>query len=794
MTMQKTFKIKQTPDANELVLIPNANSSVNQDFSGDSTNYMCIDDPQSTPDDDSSYCYSTNNSGEEDIYSIPNHTTETGTINFVRVFGRAKSHLYTPSPSATFKLRVTASGQSDYDSNNITVSTAYWNYYYTWTQCPWTSAAWTWTNIDDLLIGMYSEPETVALTTTLALDTNEDGDSTAIDNVTAGAGINGDHWEGVTRYIGAGYNEGDPDTVKVYESTAGFESDLYHTTCYSEYYEPISTFATAAFYHITGDSNYVYVSASDKKIYAYSYTSGGVLAYVAVSAAMSDTIYDIQYQDGYIFAAIDDYGVAALSFNGSSFTLEDSYDFGTERCQALCATGTTSVYVLCGLRDDGVAGVTFNTGTETFTYNAQRDEGTTYIGNNLTGQKSIATDGTYWVCIGKTTNWIVAYSWSGGGTISRVDYEVDAAFSSASICYDSTNSRFHVNGYESTVRYGLQCWNFNGSSLSQIKEQHRCNGGITDSNGNGIMAFDIGSKTYIACGIGASSGGMVVWEWNETDDIYIRTYEQNVHSSKCYGVWADGNENLYITSSNSSYYLQSFYLQLPNFSDVDNAISSVTVYAKARKPVGEDGQIKIQLKSGSTTDTGDALDLIESDTSYGIYSKTWTTNPDDSAAWGWADIIDLQIGIQLSDDAVCSQVWAMVLYQTGTIIPEIRTTQLYVVVNYTGTEIEVELNQPEEITWETTHILFKSLFSDGSYGALDQGLNSKTLVLRGCEPSSEADMEQLKDFKENGKEVEITGLDDGSLCTTWIIKDFDYSEKGGSSNHHYEWIIKLEKA
>ena len=73
------------------------------------------------------------------------------------------------------------------------------------------------------------------------------------------------------------------------------------------------------------------------------------------------------------------------------------------------------------------------------------------------------------------------------------------------------------------------------------------------------------------------------------------------------------------------------------------------------------------LKSGSTVTDGTKIDLTSS---WVTYSEQWSINPDDSAAWEWADIDALQIGVKLTggrgDTASCTQVYVEVDYTEQT--------------------------------------------------------------------------------------------------------------------------------
>ena len=96
-------------------------------------------------------------------------------------------------------------------------------------------------------------------------------------------------------------------------------------------------------------------------------------------------------------------------------------------------------------------------------------------------------------------------------------------------------------------------------------------------------------------------------------------------------------------------------------------ISKVTVYMRARKgSAGNSPELKIRVKSGSTTSDSSAKSLT---TSYANYSNDWTTDPNTSSAWTWSAIDSLQIGVSYytEDGSVyVTQMWAVVEYEGST--------------------------------------------------------------------------------------------------------------------------------
>jgi len=105
----------------------------------------CDEDP---PDDDSSYVESNSAAWKYEAYNLENHTGS-GTINWVRVYVRAK--LVSPETSIIRTLIRTYG--ANYESGDITPSTSYQNNYTQYDTNPNTGLAWTWDEIDSLQAG-----------------------------------------------------------------------------------------------------------------------------------------------------------------------------------------------------------------------------------------------------------------------------------------------------------------------------------------------------------------------------------------------------------------------------------------------------------------------------------------------------------------------------------------------------------------------------------------------------------------------------------------------------------------
>ena len=176
-----TFTITQTPNAVNLYLIPNADGC-NIDFSpyGETNNYECVDDPLLAVDDDATYVSNVSPTTAYDLYTLPDHTTETGTINYVQIFAVGKSHIHSQHADGVYKIIWTDNACSNiYKSGDIDLTNAYGKYEAVWTENERTAAAWIWTDIDNLQIGVEnSSPSLTLASHTLTLRPNGAGNST----------------------------------------------------------------------------------------------------------------------------------------------------------------------------------------------------------------------------------------------------------------------------------------------------------------------------------------------------------------------------------------------------------------------------------------------------------------------------------------------------------------------------------------------------------------------------------------------------------------------------------------
>ena len=130
---------------------------------------------------------------------------------------------------------------------------------------------------------------------------------------------------------------------------------------------------------------------------------------------------------------------------------------------------------------------------------------------------------------------------------------------------------------------------------------------------------------------------------------------------------AVADDNATYVSAYAGTYQRDLY-ELPASSG-SGPINKITVFFRIKSFSG-DISAKASIKSGSTV--SDGSEVSRDDNAWETYSYEFATNPDDSAAWEWADIDALQIGVSLKLDF-----WEASVY----------CTQVYVEVDYTKSRI-----------------------------------------------------------------------------------------------------------
>lgn len=111
---------------------------------------------------------------------------------------------------------------------------------------------------------------------------------------------------------------------------------------------------------------------------------------------------------------------------------------------------------------------------------------------------------------------------------------------------------------------------------------------------------------------------------------------------------------------------------IPEGSEID----SVTLYAYARRVSQGSAKIKLRVENGTLQQNISDGDEISLDNSYTLYSRAMATNPLTGSVWTYSEVNDWQVNFGA----------------VKTNNNKARITQLYVVVDYTAPEEEIEEN------------------------------------------------------------------------------------------------------
>lgn len=174
-----TFTLTQVQPARDAYYFPNADGcNIELTPSGAANNYQCVDDARLTPDEDTTFVYNGSTAVKYDLYDLPDHTTESGTINYIQVYARAKTHNATPDSVDSFKIIISEDNCANvYKSADKNLMTSYRTYNNVWTVNPRSTVTWTWSDIDNLEIGIECQsPNYVKTDKTLTLRPSGDND------------------------------------------------------------------------------------------------------------------------------------------------------------------------------------------------------------------------------------------------------------------------------------------------------------------------------------------------------------------------------------------------------------------------------------------------------------------------------------------------------------------------------------------------------------------------------------------------------------------------------------------
>ena len=147
---------------------------------GATYNWDCVDEV--TPDEDTTYVQTVDNDNPySDLYNFPNHTTETGDINSVKLYMRVR----TTSGVNNDRFYIKTGGTAYSYAPDTNWTTSYATQSHTWTLNPKTGVAFTWTDIDNFQAGFQSYYSSVGRCTQVYVEVDYVGVVTPTDTTQA---------------------------------------------------------------------------------------------------------------------------------------------------------------------------------------------------------------------------------------------------------------------------------------------------------------------------------------------------------------------------------------------------------------------------------------------------------------------------------------------------------------------------------------------------------------------------------------------------------------------------------
>ena len=229
---------------------------------------------------------------------------------------------------------------------------------------------------------------------------------------------------------------------------------------------------------------------------------------------------------------------------------------------------------------------------------------------------------------------------------------------------------------------------------------------------------------------------------------------------------------------------------VPNHTTESGVIASVTVYNKVCGS-SESGCISYWPVVYTHATAYESL-YSACGTTFSYISHTWITNPNTGAAWTWAEIDAMEIGCHVNGiGGKCTQVYAVVTYYDATDIPEIRTTQMYAMVDYDWTANCV-LTKPNEISTNHSRNIKMLNFWNGEREVYDLERSGKSMILKGVEWEDACTTIQcMRDMGLNGSDITLSNLTPDCFNGTYKIVSFGWKQVS-KTPEVFEWILQLE--
>ncbi|HEX2898011.1 MAG TPA: hypothetical protein VHP63_08185, partial [candidate division Zixibacteria bacterium] len=128
---------------------------------------------------------------------------------------------------------------------------------------------------------------------------------------------------------------------------------------------------------------------------------------------------------------------------------------------------------------------------------------------------------------------------------------------------------------------------------------------------------------------------------------------------QCVDEVTSDDDATYVVAPGSSTFNDSYAAENPVASGI---IDSIKIFMRVKNTAANNQIVNTLIRTGGTLFAGVDVDL-NAYGSYTDFSTTFLVNPNTSAAWTWAEINAVEIGIRMKKPAHCTQVWAEIYYR-----------------------------------------------------------------------------------------------------------------------------------